>query len=296
MRLAASISSWGIDFADHPDNAPWLVVLDEIAQSGLRDLELGPVGYTPTASVRHELDQRGLRSIGSWLVVPLSSSREEIEAIGSVTRTLDMIAASGGAHVILIDSADGERTLTAGRASAARRLTRDERKLFARNTLEIVDLARQRELDVTFHPHTATFVEFEDEIEWLLEATASEGLRLCLDTGHLMWAAMDPAVMLRRHARVLGHVHLKDLDRDQVELARAEKLGYWEAIEAGAFCSIGAGSVSFAAVAATLKEIGYQGSATIEQDRAPADWAHALPQLRESIIHLQAAFGTSPKS
>jgi len=291
MKLAASIASWGIDFADHPDNVSWLVVLDEIAQSGLRDLELGPVGYTPTASVRSELDRRGLQAIGAWLVLPLSSSREEIEAASSVEPTLDMIAASGGAHVILIDRAHGERALTAGRSTAARRLTKDERKLFARNVLEIADLARQRKLDVTFHPHTATFVEFEDEIEWLLEATASEGLRLCLDTGHLLWAGMDPAEMLRRHANVLGHIYLKDLDRDQVTAACAKELGYWDAIEAGAFCPIGAGSVSFTAVATALEEISYQGAATIEQDRAPADWPQALPQLQESIAYLQTALG-----
>jgi inosose dehydratase len=290
-RLAASPVSWGIDFADHPDNAPWSVVLDEIAQSGLRDLELGPVGYIPTARAREELERRGLRALGTWLVLPLSAPRSEIEAIGSVLPTLDLLAASGGAHAILIDRAGGERATTAGRPAVARRLDGDERRTFLRNVREIVGLARERGLDVTFHPHTATFVEFEDEIDWLLDATAADGLRLCLDTGHLAWAGMDPAAALRGYAPVLGHVHLKDLGRERVAAAQAARLGFWEAIAAGVFCPIGQGCVRFDAVASALREIGYAGAATVEQDRAPGDAGHALGQLRASIEHLAGAFG-----
>lgn len=289
--LAASPVSWGIDFADHPDNPPWHVVLDEIASSGLRDLELGPVGYIPTAAAGQELAQRGLRALGTWLVLPLSASRAEIEAIGTVQPTIELIQASGGSHVILIDRAGGERGQSAGRPSAARRLDEQERARFAGNVLRIAELARGRGLDVTFHPHTATFVEFEDEIEWLLEQTAADGLRLCLDTAHLTWAGMDPAESLRRYAGVLGHVHLKDLDRDRVAMAQAQALDFWEAIAAGVFCPIGAGCVSFQEVADALRDVGYQGAATIEQDRAPRDAGPALAQLRASIAHLQAAFG-----
>ena len=267
------------------------MVLDEIASSGLRELELGPVGYIPTAAVGEELAERGLRALGTWLVLPLSASRAEIDAIDTVLPTIELIQASGGSHVILIDRAGGERGQTAGRPSAARRLHGRERMRFAGNVLRIAELARGRGLDVTFHPHTATFVEFEDEIEWLLEQTAADGLRLCLDTAHLTWAGMDPAESLRRYAAALGHVHLKDLDRDRVAIAQAQALGFWEAIAAGVFCPIGAGCVSFQEVADALRDVGYQGAATIEQDRAPRDAGPALTQLRTSIAHLQAAFG-----
>ncbi len=292
-RLAASPVSWGIDFADHPDNPPWRVVLDEIAESGLRELELGPVGYIPTATAREELECRGLRSLGTWLVLPLSASRQEIEEIAAVKPTIELIRASGGAHVILIDKAGGERGQTAGRPASARRLGSQERSRFAHNVLEIATLTRGQGLDVTFHPHTATFVEFEDEIEWLLQATATEELKLCLDTAHLAWAGMDPADSLRRYASALGHVHLKDLDRDTAAAAQSEGMGFWEAIAAGVFCPIGAGCVRFDAVAAALGEIDYDGAATIEQDRAPRDAGPALAQLRGSIAHLRTVFGES---
>lgn len=289
--LAASPVSWGIDFADHPDNTPWQVVLDEIAQSGLRDLELGPVGYIPTATARTELSRRGLRAIGTWLVLPLSSTRAEIEAIGTARPTIELIRAAGGEHVILIDRPGGERASAAGRPDQARRLNSDERKRFLANVLQIAELARDCGLGITYHPHTATFIEFEDEVEWLLEVTAEANIQLCLDTAHMTWAGMDPAASLRRYAQVLGHVHLKDLDRGWVTRAQERQLGFWEAIAAGVFCPIGSGCVSFESVAAALREIGYAGSATIEQDRAPANAGPALEQLCASIAHLEGAFG-----
>ncbi len=294
--LAASPVSWGIDFADHPDNAPWSTVLDEIAASGLRALELGPVGYVPTDRVRAELEARELTALGTWLVLPLVEPRERLDPRGAIATTLELIAAAGGRHVILIDRPEGERAATAGQADKARRLSPIERATFARNVRDIAQLAADRDLDVTFHPHTATFVEFRDEIDWLLEATASDGLRLCLDTGHLAWSGVEAPGALRDYAAVLGHVHLKDLDRARTTAATAAGLDFWQSIAAGVFCPIGTGSVEFAAVAATLEAIGYAGAATIEQDRAPGDADHALAQLRASIAHLRAASARSGRA
>lgn len=240
-RLAASPVSWGIDFAEHHDNTPWQVVLDEIARSGLRDLELGPVGYIPAATVHTELAQRGLQALGTWLVLPLSVSRAEIEALAMAAPTIDLVCASGGTHVILIDNVGGKRAIAAGRSAVARRLAKREQSRFVGNVLRIAEMVRSVDLEITFHPHTATFVECEDEVEWLLGATEGEELRLCLDTAHMTWAGMDPAASLRGYAPALGHVHLKDLDRGRLTYAQTRGLGFWKAIAAGVFCPIGAG-------------------------------------------------------
>jgi inosose dehydratase len=67
----------------------------------------------------------------------------------------------------------------------------------------------------------------------------------------------------------------------------------WEAIGAGVFCPIGEGCVDFVAVAEALDAVGYDGAATVEQDRAPGDAASALDQLHASIAHLTKAFAAS---
>ena len=69
IKLATGPVTWGVDFADTPTNPPWLQVLNEIAESGLRAMELGPVGYLPEDpdTVRELLAERNLLSAGSFV-------------------------------------------------------------------------------------------------------------------------------------------------------------------------------------------------------------------------------------
>ncbi|WP_316251369.1 LLM class flavin-dependent oxidoreductase, partial [Pseudomonas viridiflava] len=53
---------------------------------------------------------------------------------------------------------------------------------------------------------------------------------LCLDTGHLYYAGMDPAATLRQYASRLDYLHFKDIDplvfdhyRQMVRIAEAAK-------------------------------------------------------------------------
>ena len=66
VRLATGPVSWGVDFADAPDNPPWSEVLDGIAGAGLEWTELGPLGYLP-ADAAPELARRGLRLCGGFV-------------------------------------------------------------------------------------------------------------------------------------------------------------------------------------------------------------------------------------
>ena len=47
IRVATGPCTWGVDFADAPGNPRWEDVLDDIEQSGIGALELGPVGFLP---------------------------------------------------------------------------------------------------------------------------------------------------------------------------------------------------------------------------------------------------------
>src|SRR5690606_27726937 len=131
---------------------------------------------------------------------------------------------------------------------------------------DLAEIARGFGLRPVVHPHAGGYLEFEDEIERLV---TDSDLDLCLDTGHLAYARMDPADMIRRHGDRLGHVHFKDIRPDVLARVDAEALTFWQAIEAGLFCPMGEGVVDLAAVFDALETVGYAGFATIEQDRVP---------------------------
>lgn len=268
VRLATGPVSWGVDFADAPSNPPWREVLDAIARTGLGALELGPVGYLPERAdaLRSELAERGLEAVGSFVFEDLHDPASAA-AIGAVAeRACAAIAAAGGQVLVIIDRVSPERAATAGRSADARRLSTGEWGAMLDVVEAVAERARAHGLEPVFHPHAGSYVEFEDEIERLLADTE---LALCLDTGHAAFAGIAADVALRAYGERLGHLHLKDVDPVVLARVRAERLDFWAALAAGAFCPLGGGVVDFPAVAEALGATGYAGFATIEQDRVP---------------------------
>ncbi|MEN3283637.1 MAG: inosose dehydratase [Solirubrobacteraceae bacterium] len=283
IRLATGPVTWGVDFADAPGNPPWEHVLDEIAASDVGALELGPVGYLPEdpAALRAALDSRGLTAVGSFVFDDFHDPSRGAELVAATERAARAIASAGGAVLLLIDRPSPERAATAGRSLDARRLD-------ARGWAAMLDairraaaVAEDHGLRPAVHPHAGSYVEYEDEIERLLD---DSDLALCLDTGHAAYAGIDADRALVAYGPRLAHVHLKDVRADVVERG----LGFWAALAAGVFCPLGEGAVDLAAVLAALDDIGYEGYATIEQDRVPGSGS-PLDDLAASVRVLSRA-------
>jgi inosose dehydratase len=116
------------------------------------------------------------------------------------------------------------------------------------------------------HPHAGSYLEFADEIEAVLDAV---DVGLCLDTGHAAYAGLDPVALYRRYADRIPYLHLKDVDAAVRTKAVGSPLDFWQSISAGIFCPLGAGLVDFSALTIALSEHGFDGWATVEQDRDP---------------------------
>jgi inosose dehydratase len=262
LKLATGPVTWGVDFADAPDNPPWPLVLDEIAASGLTALELGPIGYLPEdpGELRAALDARGLTAVGSFVFDDFHDPARARDVAAAARRACRTIAAAGGTVLVVIDRPGAERAAAAGRSDAARRLEGRDWKAMVDAIRHAAAIAEDHGLRPAFHPHAGSFVEFEDEIERVLDDT---DVGLCLDTGHAAYAGIEADSALVAYGPRLAHVHLKDV-RGEV---RDRGLGFWDAIAAGVFCPLGEGVVDLPAVLDALA--GYDGYATIEQDRVP---------------------------
>jgi inosose dehydratase len=274
VRLAAGPVSWGVDFADAADNPPYGGVLDAIAGAGVRWVELGPVGYLPREA---PLGPRGLSAVGTFVFDDFHAAAESV--IAATGAALDTITASGGTLLVLIDRPSAARAATAGRGDVAPRLDRPAWARMIALLRRCADMASARGVRAVVHPHAGSFVEFEDEIERLLDDTAGDALGLCLDTGHALYAGSDPVELIRRYADRLEHLHLKDIAAP----VRAQGLGFWDAVAAGIFCPVGDGLLDLARLRDALGAIGYRGFATTAGDPA-ADLAHSLARLRAAGI------------
>lgn len=287
VQLATGPCTWGVDFADHPGNPPWQQVLDDMTASGLPAIELGPVGYFPEdpATIGPLLAARGLRSAGSLIFDEFHDPGARDRLLALADRACRVITASGGTILSLIDQPDDVRVATAGRPGAAPRLDDAHWAAMIEQFTAVADVARAAGVHPVAHPHVGGYVEFEDEIERL---AADSDLDLCLDTGHLTYARMDPVAVIERYATRLAHVHFKDIRPEVLTRVDAEGLTFWQAIQAGIFCPMGEGMVDIGAVLGVLDRVGYDGFATIEQDRVPGSGA-PLDELMKSVAVIRGA-------
>jgi inosose dehydratase len=193
-----------------------------------------------------------------------------------VGAALDAIAAADGSILVLIDRPSPARAATAGNSAAAPRL-RDPSPML--DCLQRAGArAAARGIRAVVHPHAGGYIEFEDEIELVLGET---DVGLCIDTGHALYAGSDPAALIRRNIDRIGHVHLKDVRPGP------RPRNFWDAVSAGVFCPIGDGLLDLEAVAAALT--GYDGFATIEQDRRPGSPGTPAEDLTRSVERATAA-------
>jgi inosose dehydratase len=287
VKLATGPVTWGVDFADSPSNPPWTTVLDEIQRSGLGALELGPVGYLPEEphALRHALDSRDLTAVGSFIFDNMRDASQRQHVVEETRRACRAIAAAGGSILVIIDRPGARRAPTAGRSADAPRLDSAERAAMKATLHAVAEVAAETGLEAAVHPHAGGFIEFADEIDWVVENTS---LNLCLDTGHLAYAGVDPVAAIRTYADRTVHMHFKDIDADAHAAVLAERIGFWDALARPVFCPVGHGVVDIGAVLGALAEIGYEGFATIEQDRVPGAGS-PLDDLAASVATIRAA-------
>jgi inosose dehydratase len=129
------------------------------------------------------------------------------------------------------------------------------------------ELARERGVEVSFHPHTGSYVEAPWEIERLLELTDAD---IVLDTGHVTLGGGDAVQALADWRARVNHVHVKDLRMDVLNGVIADRADMPEAWRRGIFCELAAGDVDLPAFFASLRQSDYSGWLVVEQDWVPA--------------------------
>jgi inosose dehydratase len=141
------------------------------------------------------------------------------------------------------------------------------------------------------HPHVATAIEVEDEIDAVLGGIDESILGFGPDTGHLSWAGMDAVKIMSRHAKRIGAMHLKDVHADQASAAKAAGAAYHEATRERftVWTEPGRGDIDLLGALATLPE-SFKGWIVIEVDVPEAPTNLASTQISAAWItkHLGA--------
>ena len=123
---------------------------------------------------------------------------------------------------------------------------------------------------LTFHHHMGTVVQSAAETDRLMAGTDPNYVSLLFDSGHFAYCGENPTELVRRHAKRIKHVHLKDIRPDVVTRVREERLSFLEGVRQGAFTIPGDGCVAFDPIFQVLAETGYEGYMVVEAEQDPA--------------------------
>ena len=288
VRIAASPDSWGVWFPDDDLQTPWRRFLDEAVEAGFEWTELGPYGYLPTdlSVLRPALESRNLRLCGAFAMEHLDDTSLRPEVDRQVNGAGELLAALGAGFLVLIDGTYTDQAT--GEPTAPRELSSDAWKLLIDTVHDLSDTIRGKfGLQLVFHPHAETHVEYEDQIETFLEQTDPDRVSLCLDIGHHAYRGGDPVDFMRRNHDRVGYMHLKSVDANIRRRVESEGIVFARAVGMDIFCEPSEGAIDFRAFRDVLEEVDYDGWAVVEQDMYPAPFDKPLPIARRTRAYLR---------
>lgn len=272
IRIGNAPCSWGVEFAQDPRNPSWQSVLKDCAQAGYTGIELGPVGFMPEdpAVLSDALAQNNLELIGGVVFRAFHDPAAWDDVMDGAIRTCKALQAHGAQHLVLIDSISPRRAPTAGRAGEAEQMDSVEWAAYRDRIADVAKMGTQEYgLTVGIHAHAAGFMDFEPELDRLLNEIDDSILKICFDTGHHSYAGFDPVAFMKRNMGRISYMHFKDIDPKIKAEVITSRTGFYEACGQGIFCNLGDGDVDFPAARQTLLDAGFEGWCTVEQDCDP---------------------------
>jgi inosose dehydratase len=292
VKIAVAPDSWGVWYPEDPQQVPWSRFLDEAAASGFDAVELGPYGYLPTNidRLRAELSARGLTLTGAFYMSEFQAAGNWSASKDQVAEICELLNDFGAAHLVLLNSLYTD--MATGERIGPTELDHDSWSRLLETLHAIAAYTAGHGIATVYHPHGDTVIQYEDQIEILLQNTDASTVSLCLDVGHHAYAGGDAVRFMQRHHDRIPYMHLKNVDPEVISSVRNDDVGFVKAVGMGAFTTLDAGSIDMHALRQVLDGVGYDGWAVVEQDMYPCPFDQPLPIARRNRAFLRAiSFG-----
>ena len=290
IKIANAPCSWGVDYADAKDNPGWQKFLEEIAEAGYQYTELGPFGYLPTVAeeIRQELDKLNLKIIGGFVFDNLHISNQHLQIKKKIIDTFKLLNSLDSKVFVIMDHLSDERMKNSGNQSKSPKLDLNEYKSLVNFLKEISKICYdQYGLKPTIHPHAGTYIEYENELDNLLNDIDYKYLGVCLDTAHLHYCGIDPYNAIEKYSSIIEHMHFKDVNQSVLDTVYKNNLDFNAAVKNQVFCPLGTGIIDFEKIIKLLNNINYDGYATIEQDIDPNEGLNPIDYAKKSLSYLK---------
>lgn len=290
VKIATAPCSWGVWYADGtPSGTPYEVFLDQAAEAGYKALELGPDGYLPTdeGRLREELDQRGLAVCAGTACYQFDKGASFADFRPQVDALCRRLTALDAKYLVTMDESD------VGLYSEKKKdMGADVWNNFLTKIKDMGEYTQNEYgIEVVYHPHIKTMIEYEDEIIRLMDFT---GLNLCFDTGHHAYdngngQPGDPSApnFMRRFASRIAYLHFKQVDGAVYKKVMEEHIDSDTAFDINVMCDLPDGIIDFHEVKRAMDEIGFSGIAVVESDMPRATTEQAFASAKRNLNYLR---------
>jgi inosose dehydratase len=136
----------------------------------------------------------------------------------------------------------------------------------ARTLARVGEETHKRGVTICLHQHVGTWIETAAEVDWLMDRLDPELVALGPDTGHLAWAGVDPAQIVRRYGSRVKAAHIKDMRREVADRNRGSKSSYREVVAQGLWAEPGSGDIDLDSFVQALGP-SFKGWLVVEVDK-----------------------------
>jgi inosose dehydratase len=260
---------------DFQKRLPLETLLREVSRLGFTALHAEVPAGMSTGEYREALAAAGITPASGYLSAPLENVEERATIVARAGALAETHRELGLTEMFVASSMGPDAPRVVKPAVGA---YSDEARLgeIAR-TLELVGRETSRHgVTACLHQHVGTWIETEDEYEWLLARLDPAQIALGPDTGHLAWAGADPVELVRRHGDRVRAAHLKDIRLDVASATRGTDATYKEVVAQGLWAEPGLGDLDLDAFLAALPD-DFAGWIVVEVDKP------SLPTPEESV-------------
>ncbi|MGB1160509.1 MAG: myo-inosose-2 dehydratase [Alphaproteobacteria bacterium] len=243
--------------------------LEESREIGYTGVERGQRMPKDTDGLKAYLDKYEIALCGGWCSgsTLVNDFDDEVAAIMEQVEQFKALNAPCIVYAECSNTIQGDQSVPVNDRPT---LSRDEIRSYAVKLSEVAKWSTDQGMPVAYHHHMGSIIESEDDVNWLMEYSDPAALKLCFDTGHLLFGGGDVLATLDRWGDRVHHVHFKDIRPDVVKGIRDNRGSFLDAVIGGAFTVPGDGCIDFHAVGKALKGMDYSGWIVVEAEQDPA--------------------------
>ena len=244
--------------------------VSEMALAGFTGSEVGNKYPKDTKVLKHALDLRGVEICNQWFSsFILTKPFEEVEK--DFRENCEFLKGCGAKRIGASEQSYSIQGQMDTPVFENKYVMNDEEwKKFTDGLSKLGNIAKEYGITLVYHHHMGTVVQTAEEIDKMMDMCDPDAVYLLFDSGHLAYCGEDYMAVLKKYAKRIKHVHLKDIRPEIVKQVKDEHKSFLQGVRMGAFTVPGDGAIDFKPIFDVLDETGYEGWMLVEAEQDPA--------------------------